>query len=136
MTNGDLDPVWKALADPTRRRLLDLLKDGRRTTGDLCNAFDLSRFAVMKHLGVLEAAGLITVQRQGRERWNCLNFVPLRQIYERWLSPYQELWAGSLLRLKRQAEGHKPAGAPVSGAAALDNRSRVELEITQESNPL
>lgn len=135
MIDGDLDPVWKALADPTRRRLLDLLKDGPRTTGDLWRAFDLSRFAVMKHLDVLETAGLITVQRQGRERWNSLNFVPLRQIYERWLCPYQELWASSLLQLKRAVEGQKVAADAESGASGLDNRTQAELEVTQESRP-
>jgi len=101
----ELDAVFKALADPTRRGLLDQLKDGPRTTGQLCAAFmQLSRFAVMKHLGVLESAGLLIVKRQGRERYNYLNSVPIRQIYERWMGPYAELWSSSLLRLKDYVE--------------------------------
>ena len=100
----DLGPVWKALADPTRRRLLDLLKEAPRTTGDLCGQFPVSRFAVMKHLAILERAGLVIVGRRGRERWNYLNAVPIQQIYERWISGYQALWASSLLRLKARIE--------------------------------
>jgi DNA-binding transcriptional ArsR family regulator len=100
----DLDPVWKALADPSRRRMLDLLRDGPRTTCDLCGSFESSRFAVMKHLRVLEHARLILVRRRGRERWNYLNPIPIQTIYERWLTPYAALWAGELLDLKRTVE--------------------------------
>lgn len=102
---GGTERVWKALSDPTRRKVLDLLKGGARTTGDLATAFpSLSRFAVMKHLAVLEHARLILIERRGRERWNHLNPVPIRQIYERWISDYEGLWAGSLLKLKRHVE--------------------------------
>jgi DNA-binding transcriptional ArsR family regulator len=100
----ELDAVWKALADRTRRQLLDLLRDGPHTTGDLCARFEMSRFGVMKHLGVLEEAGLLTVRREGRERWNYLNAVPLRRIYERWVSKYAEFWSASLLSLKDTVE--------------------------------
>jgi DNA-binding transcriptional ArsR family regulator len=104
----DLDAVFKALADPTRRRVLDLLKPGPRTTGALVAEFpQLSRFAVMKHLGVLEEAGLVLVRRQGRERFNYINTVPIRQVYERWMGPYAELWSSSLLRLKDYVERDK-----------------------------
>ena len=100
-----LDAVFKALADPTRRTILDLLKPGPRTTGQLCGAFpDLSRFAVMKHLGILADAGLVLVRREGRKRFNYLNTVPIRQVYERWMGPYAELWSSSLLRLKDHVE--------------------------------
>lgn len=100
------DAVWRALADPTRRRLLDLLRDGPRTTGDLAAAFpDVTRYAVMKHLGVLTDAGLVAVRRRGRERWNHVNPVPLRQVYERWLAPYAERAAVTALRLKDYVEG-------------------------------
>lgn len=101
---ADQDSVWKALADPTRRRLLDLLKDGPRRTGELADRFPTSRFAVMKHLAILERAGLIIVVREGRERWNHLNAVPIRQIYERWISGYADRWAAALLRVKRKVE--------------------------------
>jgi DNA-binding transcriptional ArsR family regulator len=101
----DLDAVFKALADPTRRRILDLLKPGPRTTGALVEEIpQLSRFAVMKHLGILEAAGLVLVRRRGRERFNFINTVPIRQVYERWMGPYAELWSSSLLRLKDYVE--------------------------------
>src|SRR5690349_4006395 len=98
------EPVWKALADPTRRALLDRLRDRPRTTGELCLGLEMTRFGVMKHLDVLEAAGLVVVRRQGRERWNHLNPVPLRQAYDRWMRPYAEASADTLLRLKEAAE--------------------------------
>ncbi len=96
--------IWKALADPHRRAILDLLRERSRTTGELCEVFEVSRFAVMKHLTVLEEAGLVVVKREGRERWNYLNVVPLQQMYERWLKPYEARFAGSLLRMKRLVE--------------------------------
>src|SRR5690242_3565715 len=96
--------IWKALADPSRRAILDLLKERPRTTGEICSLFEVSRFAVMKHLTVLEHAGLIIVRREGRERWNYLNAIPLQEIYERWLKPYEAQWARSLLRMKRYVE--------------------------------
>ena len=102
--NEPLEAVWPALADPTRRQLLDLLRHGPRTTGALCGEFDMSRYGVMKHLGVLEAAGLVTVRRKGRERFNYLNAVPLRLVYERWVDKFSNLWARSLLDLKQLAE--------------------------------
>ncbi len=100
-----LDIVWRALADPTRRRILDLIRSQARTTGQLAAAFpELSRYAVMKHLHVLESAGLVLPRREGRKRYNHLNAVPLRQVYERWVSRYADQWAGSLVRLRRVAE--------------------------------
>jgi DNA-binding transcriptional ArsR family regulator len=103
--------IWKALADPTRRAILDLLRERARTTGELSDAFPArTRFAVMKHLGVLEEAGLVVVRRRGRERWNHLNGAPLRAAYERWMSRYADRWAESLLRLKETAERQEGAG--------------------------
>ena len=81
MTGGH---VWRAVASPTRRRLIELLRDGPRTTGDLCGCFRTTRFATMKHLGVLERAGIVTARRAGRERWNVLNPEPLREVEGRW----------------------------------------------------
>src|SRR5918996_1998614 len=108
MTADDTGAVWKALADPTRRAILDLLRDRARTTGELSAAFpEVTRFAVMKHLGVLEDAGLVVVRRRGRERWNHLNGVPLQEAYERWMQPYANRWASSLLRLREAAEQGK-----------------------------
>ncbi|MFI4917603.1 MAG: metalloregulator ArsR/SmtB family transcription factor [Phycisphaerales bacterium JB060] len=101
----DPDGVWKALSDPTRRAILDLLREGRSTTGDLAGAFPaLSRFAVMKHLSVLEDAGLVISRKEGRQKFNYLNAVPLRRVYERWVGRYQDRWAGSLVGLQRLAE--------------------------------
>ncbi len=104
----DLAPVWRALAHPDRRRLLDLLKEEARTVGQLCNQFRVSRFAVMKHLRILESSGLVVTERRGREAWNHLNAIPLQRIHERWISPYRAHWASSLLALKRGVEG-RPA---------------------------
>ena len=96
--------LWRALADPSRRRMLDLLRERPRTTGQLAEEFDFSRFAVMKHLLVLQQAGLVIVERRGRERWNHLNAVPIQQIYRRWIKPFEIAPADRLLRLKRHAE--------------------------------
>src|SRR5439155_8938448 len=83
------DLVFKALADQKRRRLLDLLKDGPKTTGQLCDEFrEVDRCTVMQHLGVLEKAGLIFVKKEGKYRWNYLDVVPIREIYDRWISEY------------------------------------------------
>lgn len=100
------DAVWKALADPTRRRILDELRRAPQTTGRLCELFAMSRFGVMKHLRVLEDAGLVLVERRGRERWNHLNPVPIREIHRRWIRPFEEEAADHLLRL-RQAVARK-----------------------------
>lgn len=99
------DAVFKALADPTRRALLDELRRGAATTGDLCAAHpEMSRFGVMDHLRVLHEAGLIVVERVGRVRWNHLNPVPLRELYARWMQPIAEAPADELLALKAAAE--------------------------------
>ncbi len=100
MSMDDLDPVWKALSDPTRRAILDYLHAGPRKTTEIVEAFPhLSRFGVMKHMDVLRDAGLMITREEGRQRVNSLNAVPIRQIYERWVSRYQEYWTDSLLRL-------------------------------------
>lgn len=113
MAGDDLGPVFRALADPTRRAVLDLLRGAPRTTGDVCAAFPrLTRFAVVKHLGVLKAAGLVRVRAEGRLRWNHLNPVPIQALYERWMRPYEALWASRLLGLRRVVEGEASA-APV-----------------------
>jgi DNA-binding transcriptional ArsR family regulator len=102
---GDLDAVWKALSDPTRRAILDLLRQGPRTTTEIVDAFrHLTRFGVMKHIDVLREAGLVNTREEGRQRVNSLNAVPIRQIYERWVSRYEELWADKLLRLQEDVQ--------------------------------
>ena len=102
---NDLDPVWKALSDSTRRAILDYLRDRPRTTTEIVESFPyLTRFGVMKHLDVLRQARLVHTRAAGRQRVNSLNVVPIRQIYERWVGPFQELWSSDLLRIKDLAE--------------------------------
>lgn len=114
--DDELSPVWKALSDPTRRRLLDALRAGPQTTGALCARFpQLARVTVIKHLGVLEAADLVVVRAKGRERWNHLNAVPIQRIYERWIGPFEAHWASALLRLKAHVEAEPAPPAPDEG---------------------
>lgn len=110
------DAVFKALAAPLRRRILDDLKDQPLTTGALCTRFpELDRCSVMQHLGVLEAADLIIVERRGRERWNHLNPLPIHDIHERWIGPHASYAVERLARLKRALENPSAkAGAPVT----------------------
>ena len=111
MPDDELDGVWKALSDSTRRSILDLLRQGPRTTTQIVEAFPhLSRFGVMKHIDVLRNANLIHTREERRQRINSLNVVPIRQIYERWMGPFEELWASNLLRIKEDAEA-KATGA-------------------------
>lgn len=101
------DLVFKALADARRREMLDLLRDSARTTGELCEHFagSLDRCTVMQHLGVLERAGLVISRREGRKRWNHLNVMPLRELHDRWISPYAAKAVELLAKLKRDLEG-------------------------------
>ncbi len=97
----DNDNIFKALASRTRRQLLDFLKDRPQTTGMLCAAFpDLDRCTVMQHLKVLEEADLIIARREGRERWNHLNALPIKHIHDRWIGPYAAHAIGILDRLQ------------------------------------
>jgi len=99
------DNVFKALAHPRRRELLDQLKEGAKTTGMLCEAFaDMDRCTVMMHLKVLEEADLVVAKRDGRERWNHLNALPIKQIHDRWISEYATHAVTILDRLKADAE--------------------------------
>jgi len=100
------DLVYKALADHRRREILDLLKDEPKTTGDICSRFKkLDRCTVMLHLGVLEKAGLIFVKKEGKYRWNYLDVVPIREIYDRWINQYASPNVELLTSLKRRFEG-------------------------------
>src|ERR1041385_4961946 len=101
MTKPHDDTVWQALADPPRRRVLDLLRRRPRTTGELTGRFAMTRFAVMKHLAVLVDAGLVLVERRGRERLNHLNPGPIQEISRRWVTPFAQNRVGQLRRLKR-----------------------------------
>jgi DNA-binding transcriptional ArsR family regulator len=97
--------VFKALADPTRRELLDLLFErGGRTLTELESQFGMTRFGVMKHLRLLEQAGLVTTQRFGREKLHYLNPVPIRLVHDRWIDKYTEQRVSALAELKTRLE--------------------------------
>ncbi|MCZ8522425.1 MULTISPECIES: ArsR/SmtB family transcription factor [Paenibacillus] len=106
--------IFKALSDPSRRKLLDLLyqSDGR-TLSELCTHLEMTRFGVMKHLNILEEADLILTRKVGREKLHYLNAVPIREMYDRWVSKYTEPWVSALTQLKMNVESeamleHKP----------------------------
>jgi uncharacterized protein YndB with AHSA1/START domain/DNA-binding MarR family transcriptional regulator len=100
-----VDTVFRALADPTRRQLLDeLFREDGQTLGALEERFDMTRFGVMKHLKLLEEAGLVVTRRQGREKLHFLNPVPIRLVHDRWVSKYAEPWASALTELKERLE--------------------------------
>ncbi|HZD23108.1 MAG TPA: helix-turn-helix transcriptional regulator [Acidimicrobiia bacterium] len=107
----DEEQIFKALASGTRRQILDQLKDYPQTTGELCDIFpSLDRCTVMQHIGVLEEAGLVIAQRKGRNRWNYLNALPIKHIYDRWIGEYAEHAVEILSEL------HKDLEAPGIGA--------------------
>ena len=100
-----MDAVFKALADPTRRSLLDRLyeRDGQ-SLKSLEEGLEMTRFGVMKHLRLLEEAGLVTTRKRGREKLHFLNPVPIRLIHDRWVSKYAESAAATLVDLKSELE--------------------------------
>jgi uncharacterized protein YndB with AHSA1/START domain/DNA-binding transcriptional ArsR family regulator len=102
-----MDDVFRALADPTRRSLLDKLfkKDGQ-TLSALVGNREMTRFGVMKHLALLEKAGLVVTRRRGREKLHFLNAIPIRLIHDRWVSKYTEPWVATLTDLKHRLENN------------------------------
>ena len=101
----DDDRVFRALADPTRRHLLDrLFEREARTLGELESEFEMTRFGVMKHLRVLEDAGLVVYRRSGREKRHFLNPVPIRLVHDRWIDKYTERRVSALADLKQELE--------------------------------
>src|ERR1700745_3684824 len=101
----EMDDVFRALADPTRRRLLDeLFKEDGQTISALEGRLPMTRFGVMKHLRLLEKAGLLVTRRRGREKLHFLNAVPIRLIHDRWVSKYAEPWTAALSDLKQRLE--------------------------------
>src|SRR6195256_3915132 len=100
-----MDKVFRALADPTRRSLLDeLFREDGQTLSTLAARFDITRFGVMKHLKLLEEAGVVITKRRGREKLHFLNPVPIRLVHDRWVSKYAEPWAAALSGLKTRLE--------------------------------
>ena len=137
--DSDGGPVWLALSDPTRRRILDLLRQRPRITGDIASHFEVSRIAVMRHLQVLAAAGLITSRKRGRERWHYLNAVPLQRMYERWVGMQAAGWTSGLLRFGRQVAGRakrmnteRPAVDVALDVAIAAPRSLVFAALTED----
>ncbi|WP_163990973.1 ArsR/SmtB family transcription factor [Pyxidicoccus caerfyrddinensis] len=106
MSSGDAhDAVFKALGDSRRRAMLDLLKTRPMTTGELTEHFpELDRTTVMQHLGVLENAGLVIAKKQGRQRWNYFNPLPIQEIHDRYISRYAQGAVHLLARLKKDLE--------------------------------
>ena len=105
-TEDDLDLIFKALANPIRRRICDELRQRPLTTKHLCGCFaELDRCTVMLHLGVLERAGLVVAVKKGRERFNYLDAMPIQAIHERWIGPHAAQAAGQLLALKTRLAG-------------------------------
>lgn len=125
------DSVFRALADPSRRRILDLLKaKPGLTVGELGEDFEFSRFAVMKHLRILERNGLVVPRREGKMKRLYLNAVPIQTIYDRWISQYSALWASQLTSLKYELEGEdRPMPAAI---AQLQHVHVVHIRTTPE----
>lgn len=128
-----MDTVFRALANPTRRALLDDLRtrDGQ-SLGELERHRDMTRFGVMKHLRVLEEAGLVTTVRRGRATLHFLNAVPIRQIHDRWVSKYAEPVAAALTDLKRRLEEHDVNEYRVVGGAAAMTVFEIYIKTTPE----
>jgi DNA-binding transcriptional ArsR family regulator len=117
--------IWQALADPTRRALIDRLAGGARTTSQLCEGMPMSRFGVMKHLGILERAGLVIARRHGRLRLNHLNAAPLRALSTRWLSVHAQRLADLAFNLadstgdQAMSQDNPAAHADPAGASGV-----------------
>jgi uncharacterized protein YndB with AHSA1/START domain/DNA-binding transcriptional ArsR family regulator len=134
-----MDAVFRALADPTRRSLLDKLyrQDGQ-TLSALEERLPMTRFGVMKHLRVLEEAGLVATKRRGREKLHFLNPVPIRLVHDRWVSKYAEPWAATLSGLKRHLEDNTMEAVETvswaEGTAPLANGTAV-FEVFIKTTP-
>jgi DNA-binding transcriptional ArsR family regulator len=109
MTPDSMNHLFEALAHPVRRKVLDVVKDRPGcSVNDVCDFFEISRIAVMKHLRVLERAELIVSRKQGRTRQLYFNAVPIQMIHDRWTTKYSALWAGGLTRIKYRIESLRP----------------------------
>lgn len=105
MNTDSMDNVFQALASPVRREILDIVKDKPGcSVVHVCRFFDVSRIAIMKHLAVLEKAGLIISEKRGRTRELYFNATPIQMIHERWTTEYSAMWAGRLTEFKRNVE--------------------------------
>jgi DNA-binding transcriptional ArsR family regulator len=103
-----LDDVFKALADPTRRAILDRLhREGGQTLGELCSGLEMTRQGVSKHLAILERAGLVVAEWVGREKHHYLNAMPIQEISARWIHKFEQPRVAALQELKDRLEGSK-----------------------------
>jgi uncharacterized protein YndB with AHSA1/START domain/DNA-binding transcriptional ArsR family regulator len=138
---GGGEETWRALGDARRRRILDALRAGPLRTGELCARFPgLARVSVLKHLAVLHRARLVVVRAVGRERWNQLNALPLRDACGRWLLPYADRWAEVPVRSKARAEGREREGSPMARKSAAAKavtirRFSITLEVDIAAPP-
>lgn len=111
--NRDMDNIFRALAHRSRRRMLDIVKEQPGIgVGALASQFDVSRIAVMKHLAIIEAAGLLISEKQGRVRKLYFNVAPIQMIHDRWTTEYSAYWAGHLTRIKYLAEAKEEVTSP------------------------
>jgi DNA-binding transcriptional ArsR family regulator len=118
LLHDDDDPVWRALANPVRRAILDVLRDGPHSTGALVTALGLDRHVVMQHLAVLREADLVITEVSGRRRINHLNPVPIQRIHQRWVSRYESNWMAALVGLADTVEqAHREKGHDVERPA-------------------
>ncbi|MGD6830855.1 helix-turn-helix domain-containing protein [Sutcliffiella halmapala] len=130
MTNEKLANIFKALGHPMRIQILDYIKDRPMSTGELSEQFQVTRFAVMKHIDVLEETGLLVPRKVGRTRLNYLNAVPLQQLYQRWVSLYAGQAATSLLSLKEKLEEEERSKTMVEKENKFEISSfQIEQEI-------
>ena len=116
-----MELVWKALSDKTRRKILDLLREKERTTGELCKHFrKLTRYGVMKHLNILHNAKHIIIKREGKNRWNYINPLPIQEIYERWVKKYEAGWSSYLINFKNNMEKNQMEKIKFQVAVRID----------------
>jgi DNA-binding transcriptional ArsR family regulator len=129
------EAVWRALTSPHRRRILDMLRDAPLTTGQICKQMpELSRFGVMQHLDVLVEAQLVLIRREGRQRFNYMNAVPMRQLYDRWVSRYASPAANAVQHLKRYAESEHQENAMNDSTPGF-RVVKIELEVEIAATP-
>ncbi|MGO4889461.1 SRPBCC domain-containing protein [Anaerobacillus sp. MEB173] len=122
----NLSSVFKAIGNPTRRKILDILKEAPKTTGELNDFFpDVTRYAIMKHLNILEEGNLVLVRREGKYRRNYLNAVPIQEVHNRWVGKYMESTANSLLNLRSKVENNEGKYTMTTN----NNVFRIEQEI-------